>query len=69
MVKGLRFTKRITLIPRLLVLNISKSGASLTIGPPGLRINLGRGGATGTVGAPGTGLSYRRRLGKRRERP
>lgn len=68
MLKGLRYQKRITLIPRLLALNLSKTGISLTIGPPGFCINLGRGGATGSVGAPGTGLSYRRRLGRRRER-
>lgn len=68
MPRGLRFGKRVTLIPRLLVLNLSKTGVSLTIGPPGFSINLGRSGATGTIGAPGTGLSYRRKLGRRRDR-
>ena len=66
--KGLRFQKRITLIPRLLALNISKSGVSLTFGPPGASVNVGRDGVHGTVGAPGTGLSYRRPLWKRRGR-
>ena len=66
--RGLRFHKRITLIPRLLALNISKTGVSLTLGPPGFCINIGRSGVQGSVGAPATGLSYRRQLWRRRGR-
>jgi hypothetical protein len=55
---GLRFQKRIRLFP-FVWLNISKSGASLTIGFPGFSFNIGRTHTTTTVGLPGTGVSYR----------
>lgn len=58
---GFRFQKRISLFPSIR-LNLSKSGASVTLGKPGLSVNLGKGGATGNVGIPGTGLSYREKI-------
>ncbi len=39
-------------------LNLSKRGASLSLGGRGLTVNLGKGGARTTLGAPGTGVSY-----------
>ena len=39
-------------------INLSKSGASLSVGGRGAAVNLGRRGLRGTVGLPGTGLSY-----------
>jgi hypothetical protein len=45
---GFRFQKRISLFPGIR-LNLSKSGASVTLGKPGLSMNLGKGGATGTA--------------------
>lgn len=59
---GFRFQKRISLLPGIR-LNLSKSGASVTVGKPGLSVNIGKGGATGNVGIPGTGLSYREKIG------
>jgi hypothetical protein len=59
---GFRFQKRISLFPGIR-LNLSKSGASVTVGKPGLSVNLGKDGATGNVGIPGTGLSYREKIG------
>jgi hypothetical protein len=54
---GLRLRKILTLAPGLRI-NLSKSGASLSVGPKGATVNLGRKGVRGTVGLPGTGLSY-----------
>jgi hypothetical protein len=62
---GFRFQKRISLFPGIR-LNLSKSGASVTVGKPGLSVNLGKDGATGNVGIPGTGLSYREKIGSDR---
>ena len=45
---GFRFQKRISLFPSIR-LNLSKSGASVTLGKPGLSMNLGKGGATDTA--------------------
>ena len=58
---GFRFQKRISLLPGIR-LNLSKSGASVTVGRTGLSVNLGKDGATGNVGIPGTGLSYRQKI-------
>src|SRR5262249_22536858 len=52
-----RFQKRITLIPGFR-LNLSKSGASVSVGRRGLWATFGRRGVRTTVGVPGTGLSY-----------
>lgn len=59
---GFRFHKRISLF-RGIRLNLSKSGASVSVGKPGLSVNLSKDGATGSVGIPGTGLSYREKIG------
>jgi hypothetical protein len=64
MLRGFRFQKRITLIPGLLRINLSKSGASLSAGPQGADVNIGKDGVTTSAGIPGTGLSYRRKLGQ-----
>lgn len=59
---GFRFQKSISFFPGIR-LNLSKSGASVTVGKPGLSVNLGKDGATGNVGIPGTGLSSREKIG------
>jgi hypothetical protein len=61
MFKGLRFQKRLKLLPGL-KLNLSKSGASATLGTKGAGVNIGPGGITTNAGIPGTGLSYRQKL-------
>lgn len=58
---GLRFGKRITIIPGVR-LNISKSGVSASVGPRGLSLTAGRRGVHLNAGIPGSGLSYRERL-------
>ncbi|ARU15921.1 hypothetical protein A9D14_06655 [Croceicoccus marinus] len=60
---GFRFQKRISILPGVR-LNLSKSGASWSVGPRGASINIGKRGVYGNVGLPGTGLSYRERLDK-----
>lgn len=54
---GFRFYKSFP-IGKLLRVNVSKSGLSLGIGPPGLNLNIGRRGLRRTVGIPGSGLSW-----------
>ena len=58
---GFRFRRSIKLFPGVKI-NLSKSGASTSIGAPGATVNLSRRGVRGTVGIPGTGLSYSERL-------
>lgn len=58
---GFRFQKRIRLLPGIR-LNLSKTGASVTVGKTGLSVNLSKDGATGNVGIPGTGLAYREKI-------
>ena len=60
---GFRFQKRIKIMPGVR-LNLSKSGASWSVGPRGACVNIGKRGVYGNVGLPGTGLSYRERLDK-----
>src|SRR3546814_17275303 len=60
---GFRFSKRITLLPGVRM-NLSKSGASLSVGPRGASVTMGKRGVYGNVGLPGSGLSYRERLDK-----
>ena len=62
MLKGLRFQKRLRILPGLKI-NLSKSGASASIGPRGADVNIGRNGVTTNAGIPGTGLSYRQKVG------
>src|SRR5262245_25952307 len=64
MLKGLRFQKRLKLLPGLKI-NLSKSGASATVGTKGAGGNIGRDGITTNAGIPGTGLSYRQKLGSK----
>ncbi len=55
---GFRFRKIISVIPGVKV-NLSKSGASTSIGGRGATVNVGTSGKkTVTLGIPGTGLSY-----------
>jgi hypothetical protein len=62
MFRGLRFQKRLNILPGVRV-NLSKSGASTSIGPRGADVNIGRDGVTTNAGIPGTGLSYRQKVG------
>jgi Protein of unknown function (DUF4236) len=55
---GFRFRKIISVIPGVKV-NLSKSGASTSIGGRGATVNVGTSGRkTVTLGVPGTGMSY-----------
>lgn len=63
MLKGLRFQKRISILPGLLRINLSKSGASASVGPRGADVNIGTHGVTTNAGIPGTGISYRQKVG------
>jgi hypothetical protein len=63
MLKGLRFRKAISILPGLLRINLSKSGASASVGPRGADVNIGSHGVTTNAGIPGTGLSYRQKVG------
>ena len=56
-----RFYKRIRLIPGLRV-NLSRSGASLSIGHRGAWLTIGARGGRVTLGLPGTGILYTQRL-------
>jgi hypothetical protein len=53
---GLRFRRRLRILPGLW-LNVSKLGASTSIGGHGATLNLSKRGKT--LGLPGSGLSYR----------
>lgn len=63
MLKGFRFQKRLSIIPGLARINLSKSGVSASVGPRGADVNIGRGGVTTNAGIPGTGISYRQKVG------
>ncbi|HEY4076207.1 MAG TPA: DUF4236 domain-containing protein [Rhizomicrobium sp.] len=63
--KGLRFQKRVSVLPGVRV-NLSKSGASASLGPRGADVNISTHGVTTNAGIPGTGLSYRQKVGKGR---
>jgi hypothetical protein len=58
---GLRFQKRITIFKGLTI-NLSKTGASVSVGPRGAKLNIRGDQVTGNIGIPGTGISYRQRL-------
>jgi hypothetical protein len=53
----LRFRRSITLIKGI-TLNLSKGGASVSMGPRGAHVTVGRNGVRATAGLPGSGLSY-----------
>jgi hypothetical protein len=57
----LRFTRRLSLVPGLRV-NLSKSGASLSVGHRGAWWTFGRRGGRATLGLPGTGLFWTERV-------
>lgn len=59
---GFRFRKRIKIAPGIGV-NLSKSGASLSVGTRGGKLNFGRRGKRVTIGVPGTGMSYSEQIG------
>jgi tetratricopeptide (TPR) repeat protein len=61
-VKGLRFRKSIQLLPGVKI-NLSKTGASVSIGPRGARLIVGRGRPQVSLDLPGTGIYFRRAVG------
>jgi hypothetical protein len=63
MLRGLRFQKRLRVLPGVRI-NLSKSGASASVGPRGADVNIGPHGVSTNAGIPGTGLSYRSKVGK-----
>src|SRR5690242_464975 len=54
---GLRYRSSFRLAQGLRI-NLSKSGASLSVGRPGATVNFGKRGIRSTVGLPGSGISY-----------
>mgnify|MGYP000163737350 CR=1 FL=1 len=54
---GFRFQKRIKILPGVSI-NLSKSGVSTSVGPPGAKVTFGNGKTRTTVGLPGTGISH-----------
>lgn len=67
---SVRFRKKVNIIPRILWLNVSKTGTSVTFGIQGLiTLNIGKLGLYITLGLPSTGLSYRKRLLPIRRKP
>lgn len=57
----MKYRKRLTPIPGFRI-NLSRSGASATVGVPGLSVNVGRKGAYLNTGLPGTGLYDRKKI-------
>lgn len=58
---GFRFRRSIRLAPGLRI-NLSKSGASVSVGHRGASMNFGSKGEKITAGLPGTGLAYSKRF-------
>ena len=54
---GFRFRKSVKIMPGVR-LNVSKTGASLSVGGRGATTNLSKRGIKSTFGIPGSGLSY-----------
>ncbi|MGY3131988.1 hypothetical protein ACVWZM_002670 [Bradyrhizobium sp. USDA 4501] len=54
---GLRFRRSFKIVPGVR-LNLSGSGASVSLGPRGLHYTIGRHGTRTTVGVPGSGVSW-----------
>ena len=65
---GWRWFKRIPIVPGLR-LNLSKRGATVSVGPRGFTTTFGRRGRRTTFSVPGTGLSYTMRDGGNTPRP
>ncbi|MFM9000873.1 MAG: DUF4236 domain-containing protein [Opitutia bacterium] len=61
---GFRF-RRIIPLGRLLRINVSKTGVSVSAGRPGATVNVGKDGTHVTVGAPGSGMSWREKVSSR----
>ena len=60
---GFRFQKRFSILPGVRI-NLSKSGASASVGSRGADVNIGPRGVSANAGIPGTGLSYRTKVTK-----
>lgn len=58
---GLRFSRRVRLAPGI-TLNLSKGGASVSVGPKGVKLTVGTSGASVSLGLPGTGLYWTHRV-------
>ncbi len=54
---GLRFFRRVRIAPGIWI-NLTKTGASLSLGVRGAHVTVGRHGVRRTIGIPGTGLYY-----------
>jgi hypothetical protein len=60
---GIRLQKRIPIISRLVWLNVSNGGFSVSIGVRGfVSLNFGKRGILATLNVPISGISYRKRL-------
>ncbi len=59
---GLRYYRRIPILPPWLYLNITSRGWSVTVGVPGLRFTFGPGRRSISTGIPGSGISWRKRF-------
>ena len=62
---GWRFRRRKKIAPGV-TLNLGKTGGSFSFGRRGASVNVGRRGTQATISVLGTGLSYVKRLGRRR---
>lgn len=58
---GTYFRKRIKIVPGINI-NLSKSGASFSVGPRGAKMNFGKRGTYVTTGIPGTGIYSRTKI-------
>ncbi|WP_318491830.1 DUF4236 domain-containing protein [Photobacterium leiognathi] len=65
--KGLRFQKRVKILPPFIYLNISKTGWSWTFDFILFRLNVGKRGVFFSTGLPGTGISYRKQIKKQKK--
>lgn len=63
---GLRFSKRVKLLPGLRM-NLGLRGVSFSVGGRGKSITFGRRGTHVNLGIPGTGISYRQRIDGQRQ--
>lgn len=62
---GFRFSKSIRILPGVRI-NLSKTGASLSVGGKGASVNASRRGIRTTAGLPGTGMSWSKLFGRRK---
>lgn len=59
---NVRLWRRFRILPWVM-LNVSKTGFSLSIGPKGTQFTIGTAGGRFTIGIPGTGLYYTHQFG------